>query len=438
MKLKVPICAKITPNKYLVNVSIESLNNEAMYTCSFQQSLKTGECMPLLYSAYYYQRYRTLTTDLFVRFNAALSRTLNPQAAILQYFVQPFFYFILAPLAILLNVFNMFLLREVLKEGSTLVYHRVECIVDIILIVAYWLSYIDNHLGVINCFLESIPIYSTYIYEPLYSYGLIDRRFYFATLFNLLPIITNTLLAVDRYRSVRYPLEWKSTYGQAKYAKKLIVKVFLAALPIILLLNAATFTLSYFSAKVSTDPGTFFQVYCGQYYPCSIFLDYLTNVCVSLILVVVITFSLALFIYHLRATGGGSTAEKKRVRNATNLVIGTLIPQYIVTILSTPANLNYSIMFLSNTALGYNLVGSFRILPPLGKSTISDFFSNFLGYYDMSVMLSSAITVFVHMLTCSAYRRGAKKFILKVFCCKKYANINSVHPTGASRATTKT
>jgi hypothetical protein len=55
-----------------------------------------------------------------------------------------------------------------------------------------------------------------------YAYNLVQ---YAENVFYLLPVIANTLLAIDRGRTVTSPVKWFKEYGTSVYARKLICKV---------------------------------------------------------------------------------------------------------------------------------------------------------------------------------------------------------------------
>jgi hypothetical protein len=323
------------------------------------------------------------------------------------------------------------------------VYHRAECIVDIIMIVAYWLSYVDEY-QYIDCLLESIPVYSHFVYLRTHSIVIVQFRFFLTTFLNLLPIITNTLLAVDRCRSVKHPLEWKATFSKVVYAKRFIYKICACAFGVIIILNVLTFVLSYLSTNLCPLSGqAWYESYCCQYLAISTFIEYLVNLCVSVVLLIIITRSLIIFVYHLHARRSDKSADAKRIRTATNLVIGTLMPMYVLTVISMPGKYDDMIIYsLCDIAFVQQFVSkatveSWVILKD--KTTRNQFEAllyNFRDYYSISIMLSSVMTVFVHMFTCAAYRRGAKKFVLGIFCKK----IATVHPlnTGTTQASKKT
>jgi hypothetical protein len=89
------------------------------------------------------------------------------------------------------------MLREILDPVSTLTYDQFETIIDITMILYLFYQF---HLPLlIGCCVSTLSGVSAMEYYP---YGVTE---FTETFFVLLPTIANTLLAIDRCRSVIHP-----------------------------------------------------------------------------------------------------------------------------------------------------------------------------------------------------------------------------------------
>jgi hypothetical protein len=170
------------------------------------------------------------------------------------------------------------------------------------------------------------------------------------------------------------------------------------------------------------------------------------TVFVSLICIIVQIVSLSKFIKTLKQQmKNGSDDKAKRIRSASQLVVGTIGTQMLITIIFLPSNINTFIKAyykLTHMDVEGNKVStaaiSARTLPYINvpSNVLEQFIRDGENvYFPKLCVFSSTITIIIHLLTCPAYRRGAKRFIKRIFCCKKDNKVGTTMNAVSSKQT---
>jgi hypothetical protein len=355
--------------------------------------------------------------------------------------ITPIFMYIISPIAIIASIFNLFLLGEILDRVSTLTYHQFETITDILMII--YLFYQFHLPELISCFVES-AITGDIEFSDNYSYGSFGETFFF-----LLPTITNTLLAIDRCHCVTSPLLWKQKYGTQKYAKWMIVKIVLVGICLCIATIGFIHLWAYIidANRVAlniTNPDWRIGYIFSQYRPicCEVF-----TISVSLTCIIIQIRSLYIFIKTIKQqTKNASDAKnQKKIRSASQLVAGTVGTQMFISIIFLPSNINnlianiYYAIFMDEAGAKF-----FQN----AKDTCNIYYINYSGnllekfiqdgeslYWPKMNIFTSTISIIIHLVTCPAYRRGANRFIKKVFCCKKINKVGTTITVGTTQQT---
>jgi hypothetical protein len=407
------------------NISVASLNFYSRSNCVKEKiASNKASCFYYFAQQYYYTRATYLTTDIYQWFLTDITTTteLGPGQYFDQYFIIPFFTYIITPIAIIASIFNLFMIREILDPVSTLTYHQFETIIDIAMML--YLFYKFHLPELLECFVSSFTSQSLASY---YKLGSIHSG---ETLFYLVPVIVNTLLAIDRCRSVTNPLNWKVKYGTQKYTKRLIVIMILILIVTCVLLNILAYIWAYI-IDANRESLNLMEPIEDIFDRAGIFgllrpllCEFLT-ISVSFSCIIIQIRYLYVFIKTLKQQlKNGTDKEAKRIRSTSELVIGTIGTQMFLTIIFLPSNIN---TFLNNyhelTHMDvdsfysmYDNVPTFFILIP--TNILQQFIRHGeIDYWPKICIFSSTITIAIHLLTCPAYRRGAKRFIKRIFCC---------------------
>jgi hypothetical protein len=149
------------------------------------------------------------------------------------------------------------------------------------------------------------------------------------------------------------------------------------------------------------------------------------------------TFCLIAFVLILRKTSAATKQSAKAVKekveavhNARNLVIGTICTQIIVSLVFLPTTIVRAIQW-TQTFMGAR---SWEILSEYQLSINWPRLYRYIKFGDeyqtYANSMFSMITIIVHLLTCPAYRRGARRYFGRVFrcCCCKSVSVNHTTP----------
>jgi hypothetical protein len=338
------------------------------------------------------------------------------------YFVDPFINYFYAPLLIVLSIFNMFVLREVLDNGSTIVYHIFEMFADLLMIIAPWVTDI----------LQLNTLIGTCLFTPEYKLYMTALTQVFLTenpltvLNSLLPVLSSFLLSIDRYRAVVHPIKWRTTHDRVSYALKLIFYTMLIV-TIISILQwacvigfAAAFAYiwpTYFS-RVASYTRSLGSTWAHWSYANSLvpFFNQLITDIATIVICVFQTYALIVFMRSfskkkLHQLDGDQVQRLKKMKTVRGLVVGTICSQTLVSFVFSVLSLGTvpsDIVYWFSTSDAAAKFGDAQLASVyLERSgTISSFTSYGRAFYRLCNMSTNLVTVFWHVLFCAQYRKG--------------------------------
>jgi hypothetical protein len=331
-----------------------------------------------------------------------------------------------APFIIIISILNGIIIQEVLQDkNSTLVYHFFELFADFCVCIGPFMQGVFQlNIMFNNCVWNTNTAPNT---SPFY--GMHSGNYWLANgplslLNNVLPTISNFLLAYDRYRCVKYPIKWKSTYSARSYAFRLIRKTVLLTIACAFGVFGLNMLIALFPVFVYPENNYEFQMYYKNavgswaYWQMSYYIAIGNNMLICDIINVVMSIIQARYLFAFwkglnkpsLATGNANNAEEnkriERLKTARGLVIGTVCAQVIVSLVFST---------LSLLAAPQYFIASYFTNGPwtdalykwMLDSAVIEFGKASRAFARISLMSSNIVTIVVHVVTCPAYRRGA-------------------------------
>jgi hypothetical protein len=334
------------------------------------------------------------------------------------YIYKPIINYLYAPILIVLSVFNAFVLRQVLGNGSTIVFHYVELIADLFMIITPWATDI----------LRLDDLVGTCLFTQTYKYTLITvlvTENPFSIVNSLLPILSNLLLAIDRYRAVVHPYKWKAKYDNTRYAIKftfytlLIIFIIATFQWTCVLAFAAVFTYiwpNYFSSTVTLQYFGSPYSYWGFATELIPFFNQLTTDIATIVICIFQTYALIVFMRSfskkkIQLKGASEQQRLKKMKAVRGLVVGTICSQTLVSFV-------FSVLSLGEVpSVGLYHLSTSQAAVDAGDAQLANWNLQVGGpianlsvdsrpFYRLINMSTNLVTIAWHVLFCAQYRMG--------------------------------
>ncbi len=334
------------------------------------------------------------------------------------------------PILITISILNFFILREVLGKGSTIVFHMMELLADVFMIISPWamdIFRLDDLLG-------------TCVFSPINKGNVASLTAIFVTnsplavVNSLLPVLCSLLLAIDRYRAVVTPITWKTQYDKVKYALKFTLKAVLIlivgsiVLWVIVIGSLALVaynwpTINRLIANYSRLSGitNAYWIVAGQVVPVisQLIVDLTTVIICIFQIYVLVVFFRSFRKNNMKTLGDGEKKRLKEIKMVRGLVVGTICSQTLGSLVfsvmslgTVPGDVVY--YFSTSEQMIKSLMDQLKLWGLDKGGTIYTFCAFTRFFYGPFIMSSNLLTVFWHVLFCAQYRKGAKKVLGKI------------------------